>query len=127
MNGFDSNMSNRLFFSLMKLIRPDKIEIDNATASWALDTLGYTVEKLMLEVKRKKLLDSMNSSSERVQRKSEQPVYVLQLMQPCNLLLVRCAWLGQIYDCDKIFKTVKSNEGFCCGFNYHFGLSKDYW
>ncbi|XP_076168591.1 sodium channel protein Nach [Ptiloglossa arizonensis] len=98
MNGFDSNMSNRLFFSLMKLIRPDKIEIDNATASWALDTLGYTVEKLMLE-----------------------------LMQPCNLLLVRCAWLGQIYDCDKIFKTVKSNEGFCCGFNYHFGLSKDYW
>ncbi|XP_033351843.1 pickpocket protein 28-like [Bombus vosnesenskii] len=89
--GFDSDMSNKLFSSLMKLIRPDKIEIDNATASWALDILGYTVERLMLE-----------------------------LMHPCNLLLVRCGWLGQLYDCSKIFKTVRSNEGFCCGFNYHF-------
>ncbi|XP_076685836.1 sodium channel protein Nach [Andrena cerasifolii] len=97
MNGFDINMSNKLFSSLMKLIRPDKIEIDNATASSALDTLGYTVEKLMFE-----------------------------LMHPCSLLLARCAWLGQIYDCDKIFKTVKSNEGFCCGFNYHFEFSNDY-
>lgn len=50
MNGFDISMTNRLFSSLMKLIRPDKIEIDNATAAWALDTLGYTVEKLMFEV-----------------------------------------------------------------------------
>ncbi|OAD62316.1 Sodium channel protein Nach, partial [Eufriesea mexicana] len=91
MYGFDNDMSNKLFSSLMKLIRPDKIEIDNATATWALDILGYTVERLMLE-----------------------------LMHPCNLLLVRCSWLGQLYDCNKIFKTVKSNEGFCCGFNYHF-------
>ncbi|XP_054014709.1 pickpocket protein 28-like [Hylaeus anthracinus] len=97
LNGFDTDMSNRLFFSLMKLILPDKIEIDNATASWALDTLGYTVEKLMFE-----------------------------LMQPCSSLLVRCVWLGQLYDCNKIFKTVKANEGFCCGFNYHFGLSENY-
>ncbi|XP_076276103.1 pickpocket protein 28 [Lasioglossum baleicum] len=95
MNGFDISMTNRLFSSLMKLIRPDKIEIDNATAAWALDTLGYTVDKLMFE-----------------------------LMQPCNALLVRCSWLGQIYNCNKIFKTVKSNEGFCCGFNYHYDLSK---
>ncbi|KOC69152.1 Sodium channel protein Nach [Habropoda laboriosa] len=96
-NGFDSDMSNKLFSSLMKLIRPDKIEIDNATASLALDILGYSVDRLMLE-----------------------------LMQPCNLLLVRCSWLGKLYDCNKIFKTVKSNEGFCCGFNYHYDLSADY-
>ncbi|KZC05209.1 Sodium channel protein Nach [Dufourea novaeangliae] len=96
-NGFDINMSNKLFSSLMKLIRPDKIEIDNATASSALDTLGYSVEKLMFE-----------------------------LMHPCNLLLARCAWLGQIYDCNKIFKTVKANEGFCCGFNYHYDLTNNY-
>lgn len=50
MYGFNRDMTNKLFSSLMKLIRPDKIEIDNATASWALDILGYTVEKLMLEV-----------------------------------------------------------------------------
>ncbi|XP_076229063.1 pickpocket protein 28 isoform X1 [Nomia melanderi] len=96
-NGFDISMTNKLFSSLMKLIRPDKIEIDNATASWVLDTLGYSVEKLMFE-----------------------------LMQPCSSLLVRCAWLGQLYNCNKIFKTVKSNEGFCCGFNYHYDLSKNY-
>ncbi|KAG9430605.1 sodium channel protein Nach isoform X1 [Apis mellifera carnica] len=90
MYGFNRDMTNKLFSSLMKLIRPDKIEIDNATASWALDILGYTVEKLMLE-----------------------------LMQPCDLLLVRCGWLGQLYNCSKIFKIVKSKEGFCCGFNYH--------
>lgn len=50
MYGFNRDMTNKLFSSLMKLIRPDKIEIDNATAFWALDILGYTVEKLMLEV-----------------------------------------------------------------------------
>ncbi|XP_078039634.1 pickpocket protein 28 [Augochlora pura] len=97
MNGFDISMTNRLFSSLMKLIRPDKIEIDNATAAWALDTLDYSVEKLMFE-----------------------------LMQPCSAMLVRCAWLGQIYNCNKIFKIVKANEGFCCGFNYHYDLSKVY-
>ncbi|XP_076395895.1 pickpocket protein 28 [Megachile rotundata] len=97
MNGFDISMTNKLFSSLMKLIRPDRIAIDNATASWALDILGYSVEKLMYE-----------------------------LMQPCSMLIVRCSWLGQLYDCNKIFRTVKSNEGFCCGFNYHFELSDDF-
>ncbi|XP_026674997.1 pickpocket protein 28-like [Ceratina calcarata] len=97
MKGFDNSMSNKLFSSLMKLIRPDRMKIDNGTATRALDILGYTVEKLMFE-----------------------------LMQPCNLLLARCSWLGQLYDCSKIFKTVKSNEGFCCGFNYHFDLFNDY-
>ncbi|XP_046142012.1 pickpocket protein 28-like isoform X2 [Osmia bicornis bicornis] len=95
--GLDINVSKKLFSSLMKLIRPDKLTIDNATASWALDILGYSVEKLMFE-----------------------------LMQPCSMLVVRCSWLGQLYDCNKIFKTVKSPEGFCCGFNYHFKLSNNY-
>lgn len=45
--------------------------------------------------------------------------FFFQLMQPCDLLLVRCGWLGQLYNCSKIFKIVKSKEGFCCGFNYH--------
>ncbi|XP_067203068.1 pickpocket protein 28-like [Linepithema humile] len=44
-------------------------------------------------------------------------------MQPCSALLVRCAWLGHIYDCSKIFKTVKSKEGFCCAFNSHYYLN----
>ncbi|XP_025161043.1 pickpocket protein 28 [Harpegnathos saltator] len=45
-------------------------------------------------------------------------------MHPCSALLVRCGWLGQLYNCSKIFKTVKSKDGFCCGFNFHYGLSK---
>ncbi|XP_011699645.1 PREDICTED: pickpocket protein 28-like [Wasmannia auropunctata] len=45
------------------------------------------------------------------------------LMQPCSALLLRCAWLGKIHDCGKIFKTVKSNEGFCCSFNSHYDLN----
>ncbi|KMQ93534.1 sodium channel protein nach-like protein [Lasius niger] len=78
----------------MKLIRPDKISIDNVTAWQVLDNLGMTVEKLME-----------------------------QLMQPCSALLVRCAWIGEIRDCNKIFKTVKSREGFCCAFNSHYNLN----
>lgn len=34
----------------MKLIRPDKISIDNVTAWQVLDNLGMTVEKLMEQV-----------------------------------------------------------------------------
>ncbi|XP_076636670.1 sodium channel protein Nach isoform X2 [Colletes latitarsis] len=125
-NGFDANMSNRLFFSLMKLIRPDKIEIDNATALSALDTLGYTVEKLMLEVKSSFYSVRQIPATDSRKRETVRFFLSLQLMQPCSLLLVRCAWLGQIHDCNKIFKTVKSNEGFCCGFNYHFGPPRNY-
>ncbi|XP_029662938.1 pickpocket protein 28-like [Formica exsecta] len=93
-NGFSINESDKFFLSLMKLIRPDKILIDNVTASRFLDSLGTTVESLME-----------------------------QLMQPCSALLVRCAWIGQIRDCNKIFKTVKSREGFCCAFNSHYNLN----
>lgn len=44
-------------------------------------------------------------------------------MQPCSALLLRCAWIGKIHDCGKIFKTVKSKEGFCCAFNSHYNLN----
>jgi hypothetical protein len=35
----------------MKLIRPDKISLDNVTARQLLDNLGVTVEALMEQVK----------------------------------------------------------------------------
>ncbi|KYN32299.1 Sodium channel protein Nach [Trachymyrmex septentrionalis] len=91
MNGFTTNDSDKFFSSLMKLIRPHTISIDNATARQFLDRLDMTVEKLME-----------------------------QLMQPCSALLLKCIWIGKVYDCNKIFKTVKSKEGFCCAFNYHY-------
>ncbi|XP_070517439.1 sodium channel protein Nach [Cardiocondyla obscurior] len=93
-NGFTVEESDRFFSSLMKLIRPDKISIDNVTASQLLDNLDMTVEALMK-----------------------------QLMQPCSAFLLRCAWVGKIHDCTKIFKPVKSKEGFCCAFNSHYDLN----
>ncbi|XP_011879974.1 PREDICTED: pickpocket protein 28-like [Vollenhovia emeryi] len=93
-NGFTAEDSDKFFSSLMKLIRPDKISIDNVTARQLLDNLDVTVEELME-----------------------------QLMQPCSALLLRCAWIGKIHDCGKIFKTVRSREGFCCAFNSHYDLN----
>lgn len=50
MNGFSMDESEKFFSSLMKLIRPDKISIDNVTASQVLDNLNMTVDTLMLKV-----------------------------------------------------------------------------
>ncbi|XP_011050524.1 PREDICTED: pickpocket protein 28-like, partial [Acromyrmex echinatior] len=97
MDGFTTNDSDKFFSSLVKLIRPDKISIDNVTARQFLDRLDMTVETLME-----------------------------QLMQPCSALLLRCVWLGKVYDCSKIFKTIKSKEGFCCAFNYHYNPNVGY-
>lgn len=43
--------SDKFFSSLIKLIRPDKISMDNVTAEQVLDNLGLTVEALMKQVK----------------------------------------------------------------------------
>ncbi|KAG5313183.1 PPK28 protein, partial [Acromyrmex insinuator] len=101
MDGFTTNDSDKFFSSLVKLIRPDKISIDNVTARQFLDRLDMTVETLMEQ-------------------------YLSQLMQPCSALLLRCVWLGKVYDCSKIFKTIKSKEGFCCTFNYHYNPNVGY-
>ncbi|KYN18027.1 Sodium channel protein Nach [Trachymyrmex cornetzi] len=94
MDGFTTNDSDKFFSSLTKLIRPNKISIDSATARQVLNRLDMTVEALMK-----------------------------QLMQPCSALLLRCIWIGKVHDCSKIFKTVKSSEGFCCAFNSHYELN----
>lgn len=41
------------------------------------------------------------------------------MMQPCEKLLLRCSWEGKTYDCKKLFKPIRTTEGFCCAFNYH--------
>jgi len=52
-HGFTMNDSEKFFSSLPKLIRPDNISIDNATARQFLDKLGMTVEMLMKQVNEK--------------------------------------------------------------------------
>ncbi|KAL2721737.1 sodium channel protein Nach-like [Vespula maculifrons] len=96
-NGINHSQSEKFFVSLMKLTRPDKTDVDNLTATRALEVLGFTVDRLMYE-----------------------------LMQPCKTMLLRCAWLGQKFNCSDIFKAVKSREGYCCAFNYHFNLDRPY-
>ena len=56
MDGFTTNDSDKFFSSLMKLIRPNVISIDNTTARQVLDKLDITVEALMEQVKNYKIL-----------------------------------------------------------------------
>ncbi|XP_020285996.1 pickpocket protein 28-like [Pseudomyrmex gracilis] len=96
-NGFTEEESEKFFYSLPKLIISDKISLDNVTALRILNTLNMSVDTLMEK-----------------------------LMQPCSALLVRCGWVGRLYDCNKIFKMIKSKEGFCCAFNFHYNFSFDF-
>ncbi|XP_048509629.1 uncharacterized protein LOC105687428 [Athalia rosae] len=88
--GLNDTEIENFFQSLPKLIRPEYISVDVAPGMAALAALGLSIEDLMH-----------------------------LLMQPCDKLLVRCAWLGHLYNCSKMFQTIKSIEGFCCAFNYH--------
>ncbi|XP_024941934.1 pickpocket protein 28 isoform X2 [Cephus cinctus] len=92
--GFNQTEIDNFFISLPKLIRSEDVANDYAPVMRTLAHLNIPTEELMLK-----------------------------LMQPCSKLLVRCAWLGQIYDCKKLFKTAKSIEGYCCSFNYHATIS----
>lgn len=49
-NGIAKNETERFFTSLLRLVRPEKILIDDTTAKNILDILGMTVETLMSKV-----------------------------------------------------------------------------
>ncbi|XP_067004275.2 sodium channel protein Nach [Anabrus simplex] len=40
------------------------------------------------------------------------------LSPQCSELLVRCMWLGRVYDCEELFDFRKTMDGYCCTFNY---------
>jgi len=40
-----------------------------------------------------------------------------RLMYPCEKLLYRCRWQGQIVDCKEVFSATETYQGYCCGFN----------
>lgn len=43
----------------------------------------------------------------------------LQFLAPnCSDILVKCKWGGQNLNCSEIIQTRRTNEGFCCTFNY---------
>ncbi|XP_066601859.1 sodium channel protein Nach-like isoform X2 [Prorops nasuta] len=96
-NGLNSSEMDQYFLLLSKLVRPERIEANNSMLTGVLGFLNVSVEGLMY-----------------------------QLRQPCSSMLISCSWLGYRYDCSKIFKTVKSNQGFCCAFNYHFWMPQTF-
>lgn len=75
--------------NLAKLITPEYIDALYLKTYQFLEEMGYTTDKLMLE-----------------------------LMQPCNNMIKNCAWLGKIVPCETLFRVARSSEGFCCSFNY---------
>ncbi|XP_058804612.1 pickpocket protein 28-like, partial [Phymastichus coffea] len=78
------------FTTLPRLIRQDYVDADFSKVIQLITTAETNIEEIMSD-----------------------------MMQPCEKLLLRCSWEGQRYDCSKIFKPVKTPEGFCCAFNYH--------
>lgn len=78
------------FSNLSKLVQPEYVDEMFTQTLNILTELNYTTEKLMFE-----------------------------LMQPCNVMLENCIWLGKIVPCETIFRVAKSSEGFCCSFNYN--------
>lgn len=78
------------FFELVpNLITPDYIDDDFLNITSILSTIGYDTDTLMSE-----------------------------LVQPCEQMLKVCSWKGVETPCQDIFKQSRSNEGFCCSFNY---------
>lgn len=43
---------------------------------------------------------------------------MLNLMQPCNRMIIHCVWLNKAIPCDELFQVSKTSKGFCCSFNY---------
>lgn len=43
----------------------------------------------------------------------------LKFLAPsCSDLIIKCIWAGEIVNCTEIILTRRTNEGFCCTFNY---------
>ncbi|CAO1344894.1 unnamed protein product [Diamesa hyperborea] len=40
-----------------------------------------------------------------------------KIMYPCNKMLYRCRWEGNIVPCSSLFQTTETYQGYCCGFN----------
>lgn len=75
--------------NLSKLVQPEYTKDAFEDTHKILEELGYKTETLMREV-----------------------------MQPCELMLNQCSWLGKFVPCDTLFRTAKSILGYCCSFNY---------
>lgn len=42
-----------------------------------------------------------------------------ELTSPCSVILKRCTWKSEEVKCYKLFKWIKTTNGYCCSFNYY--------
>lgn len=42
---------------------------------------------------------------------------MLELIHPCENMILTCMWLGKLYPCQSMFRVTASTDGFCCSFN----------
>ena len=94
LHGIDENLIKEFFKQLSVLVNHEYFNGSTGSERFvkvyeAIEGMGYTSEKMMLE-----------------------------LMQPCEVMLQRCYWLGKQKPCKTLFRPVKSSEGYCCSFNY---------
>lgn len=87
--GVSNDRVREFYVQLTKLVFFESIDDTFEDALAALEAINMTAEHLMYEV-----------------------------MQPCDLLMDRCSWLGHSLPCDEMFLVATSEEGFCCSFNY---------
>lgn len=99
-SGFNGTILRRMFKILHLLVQPKPFkEIkDSLELERAMKHFNYTYDKLL---------------------------YLL--MQPCDRMLVQCAWLNQIQPCNEMFGISKSTKGYCCSFNTIEHLRYDNW
>ncbi|XP_068085172.1 sodium channel protein Nach-like [Anabrus simplex] len=78
---------------LAEIIQPEKVEQFKFNISKLLQVLkehDLSMDKLMLEV-----------------------------TQPCDSMMIKCKWRGELKPCKELFTMHKTDSGFCCSFNYH--------
>lgn len=86
--GLSAETVQSFLSQLSGLVRPRRIDEVNLNTYKYLEQLNYTTKKLMLE-----------------------------LIQPCDQMVLGCMWLGKVWPCESMFRVTMSPEGFCCSFN----------
>lgn len=89
-SGFNGTILRKMFTNLQILVQPKRFnDIEySLELERAMKHHNYTYDKLL---------------------------YLL--MQPCDQMLLQCAWLNRIQPCNEMFGVSRSTKGYCCSFN----------
>lgn len=99
-SGFNGTILRKMFKKLQLLVQPKPFnEIEySLELERAMKHYNYTYDKLM---------------------------YLM--MQPCDQMLLKCAWLNRNRPCNEMFGISKTTKGYCCSFNTIDNLRYENW